>query len=196
MVKSSKVFIDNIEKKQTFHLIRSAHGLYHNILTSENITGITEQNMLPLITKTIEYVTDQSYGNNVIKANLLSEIIKPIRLFDINKAYNICFPLNKLHFVSDTQTSPIWMPTRFWSELAIVHEHIKIHDSLIQKVLITADTIKTSSKSNPFPDLFLNLNSTYGERKVYSDIKSGNSMIKEPLKGTIGQITYDATNQI
>jgi hypothetical protein len=183
--------IEGINKTQANQLGRCTYNLFHKVLDPDAVEGLTKNNSKPLITSTIPYVLDNDFGNTAMKTNLLSSVFKtPITTSLIEEAYINLHPNTNLKVLPNLNVS-----SKFWAELAIGHNHVKIH-STVSKFLLTGDSIKTMSKSNPYPDCFLDLISLFGQRQVHADIKTGTGMTKEPLKGTIGQITYDGDTQV
>lgn len=73
--------------------------------------------------------------------------------------------------------------SRVFSEI-LNHYWANAHKNYIQSSEITGDTIKTNSKTQPFPDKI----DTIVIKVIYGDIKSGNEMVKWPLKGTLGEV--------
>lgn len=196
--KTSSMVLPTISSnKQLTHIVRSSYGLINQLFAQQN-----NQNSIskyPLVENSVKFIADSAYGNNLIKSNFLSALCpKTIPIKQIKDAFDSLYPDNIIDFAVETlNKSPINVsPSRFIPELLGIHNHSNIHKEFISKVLITGDTIHVPSKSNPYPDAFLNLQSNYGMRKVFCDFKSGNGMTKEPLKGTIGQVTYDEDTQI
>ena len=182
MLTKSVKNLTNIPEIQRDHLLRSTFGLFETLCNSQ--TSITKQ-ILP-------YMLEHNYGNVLMKTNLLSTINKSFTIKEVAEDFKQLYPHNdKIHFIENGLVK-----TKFIGELAIANQHAENHPDFVNKILMTNDSIRVNSKSNPFPDILLDLKSSLGIRKVHADIKSGNAMTKEPLKGTIGQVTFYNDQQI
>jgi hypothetical protein len=197
MIKKSSMILSSTDKKQVTHVARSVYGLLNNVYTDIATENIKESHT-DIIKNTIEYMQNPDYGNTLIKGNILSSFFsKRIQVKSIQDAYKTLHPKSNVNFTTENiDKKPLYVPSRFFTELAVLHNHSRIHADNVSQVILTGDSIPASSKSNPFPDAFLDLRSQYGARRIFTDVKSGNGMTKEPLKGTIGQLTYEGDTQI
>jgi hypothetical protein len=126
-----------------------------------------------------------------MKSNFISGIIKnPIELQDISSIYKIKYPQSKLHIIEKGQVY-----SRVLGEIPIAHNYTTRFQKYFENNIFTGDSLVTDRKGQTNPDLIQRMKNFDKIKEIESDIKAGNNMVKHPLKGTIGQITYN-NNQI
>jgi len=175
------------------HLARSTFNLLKTISDNTTLEELSNNNTKLLYNGLIKYVNNHSYGNVQMKTNLITGVLNnKLSLADLSQAYENAYPLSKVSIVNKGVA-----PARIFAEIGITTTHVNIYDQFINNAIITGDTIAINSKNNPNPDLFLTLkNPSYGNSERYYDIKSGTGMVKKPLQGTIGQLTFENGIQI
>lgn len=173
---------------------KSALG-FLKVATNEHIiSNIITNNTKPLLKNCLEYLGNKTDGlSPQIKNAMLSSAFPKgnFILHELGEVHRNLFPKSKICVATQGQ-----IPTRVLGEMPILHNYAERYDKYIEQLYFTGDSEITSHKGQTHADVIQKLKYGSEGRTVVADIKSGNNMAKNPIGGTIGQLTYYNDNQL
>lgn len=185
---SSKRFMHRskqIASLNTFHLL-------DRLIDPLLLNQITAKDPSAFLNTVYDHCFDPNEGAIQHKYTLLHSIFR--QKYDSSvygKYYAERFPDTKVNFVPN-----IPVDFRVFGELPVVRHYENNFRENIKNIVLTGDSIVTTfeKQRQTNPDMLVNINSSYGTKGTFQDVKSG--IIKHSTAGSIGLCTYDINGRL